>query len=112
MTYTLLAWEHPIPLSVEDANAIVSRRQGDHSVAHRPAVDALMRRLWQIYPHDIKGHTDDMVWEDVFLHEPEPREALQAFWLTRSRVLEVLPRLIGEANQSGFVVFDPDLDTV
>ena len=112
MTSALLAWEHPIPVSVEDANAIVSRLQSDETVAHRPGVDALMRRLWQLYPHDIKGHVDDMVWEDVFLHEPEPRHALQAFWPTRSRALEVLPRLIVEANQSGFIVFDPDLDTV
>ena len=106
----MLAWEQPIPVSVDDALAIVSRLQGDQAATLRPGVDALMQRLWQLYPHDIKGSVDDMVWEDTFPHEPGPRQALQAFWLTRAKAVEVIPVLVREANRLGFVVFDPDLD--
>lgn len=106
----MLAWERPIPVSVDDALAIVSRLHSDQVATLRPGVDALMQRLWQLYPHDIDGKFADMVWEDTFPHEPGPRQALQAFCLSGPRAAEVVPALVREANGLGFVVFDPDLD--
>ena len=110
MSYTVLAWDRPIPVSTDDARAIVSRLQGDQAATRRPGVDALMQRLWQLYPHDIKGSVEDMVWEDTFPHEPGLRQPLQAFWISSPRAAEVVPVLVREANRLGFVVFDPDLD--
>ena len=112
MGYSIFVWETPVPASVREAETVATALKADKRASPRPKVDQLAATLWAQYPRDIYGDDEDIYWEDVFPHTPQPRRALESFTVALDHAEEVVPVLARMANALGLVTFDPQIGTL
>ena len=111
VSYVLVAWEQPIPRSMEEVAPLVRALRADTSQTRSAAADAFMARLWQAFPRDLDGEDADYVWDDSFPFAAQPRQRLIHLAISLAHVDEVLPWVLQVARDTGLVVYDSELGT-
>lgn len=111
MSYILVAWEQPIPRSMDEVAPLVRSLRADKAMASSPKVDAFMTRLWEKFPSDLDGEDEDYVWDDSFPWEPQPRPRLIYLSISFGHVEEVVPVVLRAARENGLVVYDSEAGT-
>jgi hypothetical protein len=112
MSYILLAWEQPIPRSMEEVEPLVSALRADKAMASSANVDAFMARLWAKYPRDLDTEDEEYVWDDSFPSAPQPRPKLIYLCVSFNTIDELMPFLLETARETGMVVYDSEAETV
>lgn len=112
MSYILVVWEQPVPISVEDVAPLLRSLRDDNAMISSARIDEFMARLWKKYPRDLDGEDADYVWEDSFPFAPQPRPRLTYLSISFAHVDDVVPFVLAEAREKGLVVYDSEAGTV
>lgn len=111
MSYILVAWEQPIPRSMEEVGPLVRTLRADKAMVSSARADAFMARLWEKYPRDLDGEDEDYVWDDSFPFAPQPRPRLIYLSISFPHIDEVMPFVLRTARENGLVVYDSEAGT-
>lgn len=112
MSYIIHVWEHPVPTTAEQADAILDDLFKRSAANPCRKLDDLLELLWDRYPRDLASDRADPVWADTFSkdgREPSPVETLA---VTTAYLDEVIPVITAATAALGLVAYDPQLGTV
>ncbi|WP_436128663.1 hypothetical protein [Acidovorax sp. LjRoot117] len=102
MSYVLHLWRHPVPVSSEDAQAMLRDLRQQLSFSPDAAAGQLLEAIASALPPD--GEPDDY-WTEI--PEPDPFALVQSLSPSVAELEVVLPVIEKTAIALGWVVFDP-----